>query len=276
MNLINILIIISLIIKINGFEVHIIKYSNILCKGELLFTIGSTNCSRYSYFQKGAGGKLAITDVTNQDQCSIERDITEFVQTKQCYLNTDGTSYQYIINDSEYNPRNIDTYCNEVNYFSCENYFINSYRNNTCIKMNFGNDSLKLDTPSDDDNININNNNNNNNNNNSTTIKYQRKECIGKDGTTINVYECLTSDCKPQSCILKQTYPSNSTNCDNFKSLKMFNFLSDSNPVDSSVNYTTPSFSSSHHDSSHSSSVSFLKINIFSIVSLSLFLIVSL
>ncbi|KAN0042298.1 hypothetical protein ACTFIV_004858 [Dictyostelium citrinum] len=272
MNIIKFIFIISLIIKINGFEVHIIKYGNILCKGELLFTIGSTNCSRYSYFQKGAGGKLAITNVTSQDQCSIDRDITEFVQTKQCYLNTDGTSYQYIINDSEYNPRNIDTYCNEINYFNCENYFINSYRNNTCIKMNFGNDPLKLNTPSND---------NVNNGSGGTTIKYQRKECIGKDGTTINVYECLTSDCKPQSCILKQTYPSNSTNCDNFKSLKMFNFLSDSNPINQTINYTTPSFSSDPQSSSsieYDSSTSFLNINIFSIVSLSflLFLLISL
>ncbi|EAL64050.1 hypothetical protein DDB_G0286589 [Dictyostelium discoideum AX4] len=271
--IIKIIFIIFLIKKIIGFEVHIIKYSNILCKGELLFTIGSTNCSRYSYFQKGAGGKLAITKVNNQDQCSIERDITEFVQTKQCYLNTDGTSYQYIINDSEFNPRNIDTYCNEVNYFNCENYFINSYRNNTCIKMNFGNDPLKLETSSND------------NSNNSTTIRYQRRECIGKDGMTINVYECLTSDCKPQSCILKQTYPSNSTNCDNFKSLKMFNFLTDSNPINQTVNYTTPSFSfdsqlsslsSSSSSNDFDSSSSFLNINIISTIVSLLILLISL
>ncbi|EGC30169.1 hypothetical protein DICPUDRAFT_93024 [Dictyostelium purpureum] len=177
------LIFVFLVLFVNygySFEVYLLKYDNLYCGDLPLNIIAASNCSNFGFIQVAIDNRIAITKVNNTTKdCTKEKEINEFVELHHCYLNKDGTSYKYILNEKT-SPTLLDDFCNEVDIIDCKNNYIKSFKNNTCIRENF-------------DGV------------------FQRYDCSNKKDI-INVYRC-TGNCNDTSCILKESYPSNVSKC---------------------------------------------------------------
>ncbi|EGC28292.1 hypothetical protein DICPUDRAFT_100174 [Dictyostelium purpureum] len=120
-------------------EFRLTTFLNPYCEGIPSITLSSTTCSPDNYFQVLNNTMISNTNIdSNRQHCNDQYSnshTNDFFPINQCVTvdEEDHNSYSIIMTTNEdTNPRSIDGYCNQFNFFDCNNYNIVSFKNNSC------------------------------------------------------------------------------------------------------------------------------------------------
>ncbi|EGC30170.1 hypothetical protein DICPUDRAFT_83862 [Dictyostelium purpureum] len=135
-------LILIIITVLNGFEIKVFKYNNLLCEGESDEINSVPQCSIMGYFQlAGNRNLLARIAVSNYTECSSSRKIDNFIKINECIPNEFGFSQFYTYSENN-EPSLVDDFCNEYIFFNSDGNSNSNNNNNSSSSSNRNNNSF--------------------------------------------------------------------------------------------------------------------------------------